>query len=120
MPASESGGAALRQLFPPPQNRHLRRDPLGNLMMRYDVADSPSGLRDDLKKLLELSHIGERCPCRTHSPRRVGAFLLCFFVVVMGAYVRLSAAGLSCPDWPGCYGHVSPAGVAEAARPGRR
>jgi len=26
--------------------------------MRYDVRDSPSGLRDDLKKLLELSHIG--------------------------------------------------------------
>jgi cytochrome c oxidase assembly protein subunit 15 len=24
-------------------------------------------------------------------------------VVVLGAYVRLSEAGLSCPDWPGCY-----------------
>jgi heme a synthase len=30
---------------------------------------------------------------------------------VLGAYVRLSAAGLSCPDWPGCYGHFSPAGA---------
>jgi len=49
-------------------------------------------------------------------PVAFGAFLLCFFVVVMGAYVRLSAAGLSCPDWPGCYGHVSPAGVAEAGK----
>src|SRR6266436_1039527 len=38
------------------------------------------------------------------------------FVVEMGAYVRLSAAGLSCPDWPGCYGHVSPAGMAEAGK----
>jgi len=27
-------------------------------MMRYDVRDYPSGLREDLKKLLELSHIG--------------------------------------------------------------
>ncbi len=27
-------------------------------------------------------------------------------VVVLGAYVRLSDAGLGCPDWPGCYGHV--------------
>jgi cytochrome c oxidase assembly protein subunit 15 len=29
--------------------------------------------------------------------------LLCFTVVVLGAYVRLTAAGLGCPDWPGCY-----------------
>ncbi len=33
-------------------------DPLGNLMMRYDVHQDPKGLREDLKKLLELSHIG--------------------------------------------------------------
>lgn len=32
--------------------------------------------------------------------------LLCFCVVVFGAYVRLSDAGLGCPDWPGCYGHI--------------
>ena len=25
----------------------------------------------------------------------------------MGAYTRLSNAGLGCPDWPGCYGHVT-------------
>ena len=24
----------------------------------------------------------------------------------MGAYTRLSHAGLGCPDWPGCYGHI--------------
>jgi cytochrome c oxidase assembly protein subunit 15 len=28
-------------------------------------------------------------------------------VVVLGAWVRLNAAGLGCPDWPGCYGHMS-------------
>jgi hypothetical protein len=33
-------------------------DPLGNLMMRYDTGLDPKGLRDDLKKLLELSRIG--------------------------------------------------------------
>ena len=33
-------------------------DPRGNLMMRYDAHDDPSGLRNDLKKLLQLSHIG--------------------------------------------------------------
>lgn len=33
-------------------------DPLGNLMMRYDTGMEPRGLLQDLKKLLELSHIG--------------------------------------------------------------
>ena len=27
--------------------------------------------------------------------------LLAFAVVVLGAYVRLTDAGLGCPDWPG-------------------
>ena len=40
--------------------------------------------------------------------------LLCFGVVVLGAYVRLTDAGLGCPDWPGCYGHVSPAGAEDS------
>ena len=31
---------------------------------------------------------------------------LAFVVVVLGAYVRLNDAGLSCPDWPGCYGRL--------------
>jgi len=33
------------------------------------------------------------------------ALALC--VIVFGAFVRLSNAGLSCPDWPTCYGHAS-------------
>jgi cytochrome c oxidase assembly protein subunit 15 len=40
--------------------------------------------------------------------------LLCFVVVVLGAYVRLTAAGLGCPDWPGCYGHFTPVGAGES------
>jgi cytochrome c oxidase assembly protein subunit 15 len=35
------------------------------------------------------------------------AALLAFGVVVFGAFVRLSNAGLSCPDWPTCYGRAS-------------
>jgi cytochrome c oxidase assembly protein subunit 15 len=31
---------------------------------------------------------------------------LALTVVVLGAWVRLSDAGLGCPDWPGCYGHL--------------
>jgi heme a synthase len=38
---------------------------------------------------------------------RAGA-LLAAGVVVLGAWVRLTDAGLGCPDWPGCYGHLFP------------
>ena len=41
------------------------------------------------------------------------AVLLTFVVVVVGAYVRLSDAGLGCPDWPFCYGKALPADIAD-------
>lgn len=53
------------------------------------------------------------------------AALLAWGVMALGAYVRLSGAGLGCPDWPGCYGHLgAPSGAAQqqaalAAFPGR-
>ncbi|HYG13631.1 MAG TPA: COX15/CtaA family protein, partial [Methylophilaceae bacterium] len=41
--------------------------------------------------------------------RRLALFasVLALCVVVLGAYVRLSDAGLGCPDWPGCYGSMT-------------
>jgi len=40
------------------------------------------------------------------------AIVLALVVIVLGAYTRLSDAGLGCPDWPVCYGHI---GVPEHA-----
>ncbi|WP_017939439.1 COX15/CtaA family protein [Zestomonas thermotolerans] len=34
------------------------------------------------------------------------ATVLAFLVVLLGAYTRLTHAGLGCPDWPGCYGFL--------------
>lgn len=36
----------------------------------------------------------------------LSATLLTLCVIILGAYVRLSDAGLGCPDWPGCYGKI--------------
>jgi len=41
--------------------------------------------------------------------------LLALCVIVLGAWVRLSDAGLGCPDWPGCYGHFTAGSAAENA-----
>jgi len=50
---------------------------------------------------------------RLYRPLLILATLLAFGVISLGAYVRLSDAGLGCPDWPGCYGHLI--GIPEAA-----
>ena len=49
---------------------------------------------------------------------------LTFDLVVFGSFTRLTDSGLGCPDWPGCYGEVSPFGArddiaaAQSALPG--
>ena len=40
------------------------------------------------------------------------SLFLAVFVIILGAYTRLTDAGLGCPDWPGCYGH-SPVPLSE-------
>jgi len=36
---------------------------------------------------------------------------LTFDLVLFGAFTRLTDSGLGCPDWPGCYGSVTPWGA---------
>ena len=50
---------------------------------------------------------------------RLALFTTCLaaVVVMLGAFTRLSDAGLGCPDWPGCYGHLTwPKAVEDVAR----
>ncbi len=49
------------------------------------------------------------------APARIAAFaaVFAFGVIVFGAFVRLSDAGLSCPDWPTCYGKATWPGHAQ-------
>lgn len=39
--------------------------------------------------------------------------ILALVVVALGAYTRLTHAGLGCPDWPGCYGFIDVPETAE-------
>ena len=37
-------------------------------------------------------------------------------LIMFGAFVRLTDSGLGCPDWPGCYGKVTPVGASDQIR----
>lgn len=43
---------------------------------------------------------------RRSSKLALFTFALAFVVILIGAYTRLTDAGLSCPDWPNCYGFL--------------
>jgi cytochrome c oxidase assembly protein subunit 15 len=44
---------------------------------------------------------------RQHTALVLFTFALAFFVILLGAFTRLTDAGLSCPDWPNCYGFIT-------------
>lgn len=41
------------------------------------------------------------------------SIVVAFVVIVLGAFTRLTEAGLGCPDWPGCYGFMQVPSQAE-------
>lgn len=68
--------------------------------------DSPQGERESVRRLLRLLATS-------------GAALM-FIVIVASAYMRLSQAGLSCADWPACYGRADAHAAAAAGMGGAR
>ena len=60
-----------------------------------------------------LKHRHALVPQRVRQLTLLTLFLT-FDLVLFGSFTRLTDSGLGCPDWPGCYGHVSPVGAATA------
>jgi heme a synthase len=59
-----------------------------------------------------VQHRKKPAACRLRALTLITLFLT-FDLVLFGAFTRLSDSGLGCPDWPGCYGSVSPLGAQE-------
>ncbi len=117
--ASDAAGIALVAQFPRAGARTfaLCRRSIGQPRHALRCSRGAQGSADGPQEAPEaLAHRLTVRPDRIAVLRRLAlaALLLAFCVVVFGAYVRLTAAGLGCPDWPGCYGHVTPAGAAAA------
>lgn len=64
-----------------------------------------------------MSQLPKAARYNKHLPRLAWlAVALALGVIVFGAFVRLSNAGLSCPDWPTCYGRAAwPTAASDAA-----
>lgn len=63
-----------------------------------------------------MSHLPKAAPYKHLHRLAWLAVALALGVIVFGAFVRLSNAGLSCPDWPTCYGRAAwPTAATDAA-----
>ncbi|MFV0283490.1 MAG: COX15/CtaA family protein [Castellaniella sp.] len=78
------------------------------------TADAPAATRATARQTA-----GPDRPSRLLSRYRKLVFLTWFLtldLIMFGAFVRLTDSGLGCPDWPGCYGYLSPLGAGQHIR----
>ena len=80
-------------------------DPLGNLMMRFPAGLDHARHAYGPEKAVETLEGSADVQLVRKTPDYLAlGMVLC--VIVLGAWVRLTDAGLGCPDWPGCYGYI--------------
>src|SRR6185503_69388 len=104
--------AQTRRIPGRPRRPHL---PRRSARQSHDALSARSGSVENAEGPAAPAQI---LPGRMSRPYRLlvlAALALAFVVVVAGAYVRLSDAGLGCPDWPLCYGRPLPGGLADGA-----
>lgn len=82
------------------------------------MANSPDSVKPDSFKLDSSKLDSSKLDSFKKAYRwTLAAVALCLVVVILGAFTRLVDAGLGCPDWPGCYGHLTwPQSAASVAR----
>ena len=82
---------------------------MANIILRYPPAEAdPNGIRKDLRRLLTLDSTRlNSMTARSYNRLVLFALVVTLVVIVLGAWVRLTDAGLGCPDWPGCYGELT-------------
>ena len=88
-----------------PEGTVFVADPRHYLVLRYEPGQDAKDLLQDLQAPVQV-HGMTHAPAYRISQARGGGDALALCVVVLGAYVRLTNAGLGCPDWPGCYGRL--------------
>lgn len=71
-------------------------DPTRDAVARVTTGPAPAARRSEAERFRRLV---------------AAALVLTLALLMLGAWVRLTDAGLGCPDWPGCYGRISPHGA---------
>src|SRR5690606_35116301 len=80
--------------------------------MSTHTADPQRAQTADGKPGSSLRNATERVVAR-YRKLVFATWFLTLDLIMFGAFVRLTDSGLGCPDWPGCYGKVTPIGASD-------